>query len=279
MARVPSKHDRDHNLDWELSLKDKDKKLKSQPDVEKMEPIKLKNASRNSSTLRVSGRSRKTEELGSGNSQKIGVVGVDRSNMDKSTSVNHPSTRIVRDENYLKKYDAELLKKVSASLKGPTQGELKELKLDNSTKSTPKISETTRVTATKIESPEEVAPEILQQLRSKYCLLKAFEKTRQLNQPSSSIPSNSIDRSIDHYSLEPFLSRYSKKRKEKKRKMAGAPPGTAKMIIKEIVYASVLGFICAGAWKYTYHHNLTKRTKSFYSMLDKDEISVVVSED
>ncbi|KAI7734189.1 hypothetical protein M8C21_004885, partial [Ambrosia artemisiifolia] len=97
-------------------------------------------------------------------------------------------------------------------------------------------------------------------------------KTRQLNQPCSSIPSNSVcppDRSIDHYSLEPFLSRT----------MAGAPPGTAKMIIKEIVYASILGFICAGAWKYTYHHNLTKRTKSFYSMLDKDEISVVVSED
>ncbi|KAK1430023.1 hypothetical protein QVD17_12471 [Tagetes erecta] len=64
-----------------------------------------------------------------------------------------------------------------------------------------------------------------------------------------------------------------------KSKMAGAPPGTAKMIIKEIAIASVLGFICAGAWKLTYHNDLTKRTKSFYNMLDKGEISVVVSED
>ncbi|GKG24140.1 cytochrome c oxidase subunit 5C, partial [Tanacetum coccineum] len=59
--------------------------------------------------------------------------------------------------------------------------------------------------------------------------------------------------------------------------MAGAPPGTAKMIIKEIGIATVLGFICAGAWKYTYHNELTKKTKSFYNMLDKDEITVVVS--
>ncbi|KAL8264933.1 hypothetical protein R6Q59_023063 [Mikania micrantha] len=64
-----------------------------------------------------------------------------------------------------------------------------------------------------------------------------------------------------------------------KSKMAGAPPGTAKMIIKEIAIASVLGYICASAWKYTYHRDLTKRTKSFYNMLDKGEITVVVLDD
>lgn len=61
--------------------------------------------------------------------------------------------------------------------------------------------------------------------------------------------------------------------------MAGAPPGTAKMIIKEIGIATVLGFICAGAWKHFYHNELTKKTNSFYNMLDKDEITVVVSEE
>ncbi|KAD4179519.1 hypothetical protein E3N88_28110 [Mikania micrantha] len=293
MARVPTKHDRDHPLDfegflnnlqdWELSLKDKDKKLKSQPDMEKMESLKLKNASSSSSTLGVS-RSRETKKSGSGNSQKVGGLGVDRRNMGNSTSLNHPS--IAREENYLQQYDAagrlssgfiaddssvdansekelgneffkqrkykeavecysrslalsptavayanramaylklkrheaeddctealnlddryikaysrrstarkelgklkdskedadfalrlephnqeikkqyaeakslydkELLKKASASVKEPAQLEHKELKLDNVRKSAPKISETTRVTATKTESPE-----------------------------------------------------------------------------------------------------------------------------
>ncbi|KAJ0914768.1 putative RNA-polymerase II-associated protein [Helianthus annuus] len=330
MARVPTKHDRVHQLDfegflnnlqdWELSLKDKDKKLKSQPDMEKMEPIKMKNASSNSSTLGVNGRSRETKEPGSGNSQ-IGVVGVDRRN----TPVNHPSTSIARDENYLKKYDTvsqlssgfmaddssvdansekelgndffkqrkykeavecysrslalsptavayanramaylklkrfqeaeddctealnlddryikaysrrstarkelgklkdskedadfalrlephnqeikkqyaeakslydkELLKKASASLKGPTQGELKDLKLDKSTKPTPKISETTRVTATKTESPEtnknvgkKVAKEAVQQLAARAASLAAAEAAKNIVPPTS----------------------------------------------------------------------------------------------
>ncbi|KAD4179560.1 hypothetical protein E3N88_28151 [Mikania micrantha] len=295
MARVPTKHDRDHPLDfegflnnlqdWELSLKDKDKKLKSQPDMEKMESLKLKNASSSSSTVGVS-RSLETKKSGSGNSQKVGGLGVDRRNMGNSTSLNHPS--IAREENYMQQYDAasrlssgfiaddssvdansekelgneffkqrkykeavecysrslalsptavayanramaylklkrheaeddctealnlddrsikaysrrstarkelgklkdskedadfalrlephnqeikkqyaeakslydkELLKKASASVKEPAQLEHKELKLDNVRKSAPKISETTRVTATKTESPEEL---------------------------------------------------------------------------------------------------------------------------
>ncbi|KAK9077012.1 hypothetical protein SSX86_005347 [Deinandra increscens subsp. villosa] len=296
MARVPSKHDRDPPLDfegflnnlqdWELSLKDKDKKLKSQPDMEKMEPSRLKNSFGNSSTLGVNGRSRETKEPGSGTSQKIGAVGVERRNTGKATSVSHPS--MAGEENYLQKYDTvsqlsssfmeddssvdassekelgneffkqrkykeavecysrslalsptavayanramaylklkrfqeaeedctealnlddryikaysrrstarkelgklkdakedadfalrlephnqeikkqyteakslydkELLKKASASFKGPTQGEHNKSKLDNGTKSTPKISVTKSVTATKTESPEE----------------------------------------------------------------------------------------------------------------------------
>ncbi|CAH1443692.1 unnamed protein product [Lactuca virosa] len=57
---------------------------------------------------------------------------------------------------------------------------------------------------------------------------------------------------------------------QKKTKMAGAPPGTTKMIIKEIGIGMVLGYICGAAWKYTYHKDLTRRTKSFYHMLDKE---------
>nr|XP_043613591.1 RNA polymerase II-associated protein 3 [Erigeron canadensis] len=49
-------------------------------------------------------------------------------------------------------YDKELIKKASASLKEATQGLQKELKLDNGPQSTPKISETTVVAATKTES-------------------------------------------------------------------------------------------------------------------------------
>nr|KAJ0185350.1 hypothetical protein LSAT_V11C900505240 [Lactuca sativa] len=110
MARVPSKHDRDNPLDfegflnnlqdWELSLKDKDKKLKSQSDVEKMEPLNLKNAFGNSSNLGTNGRSRESKQPGSGSLKKIGV---DKRQMGKSTSVNNPST--ARGEDYLKKYE------------------------------------------------------------------------------------------------------------------------------------------------------------------------------
>ena len=65
----------------------------------------------------------------------------------------------------------------------------------------------------------------------------------------------------------------------KREEMAGAPPGTAQMIIKEIGIGMVLGYICGAAWKYTYHKDIKRRTNSFYSMLDKGEISVVVSEE
>ncbi|XP_071740390.1 uncharacterized protein [Rutidosis leptorrhynchoides] len=51
-------------------------------------------------------------------------------------------------------YDKELLKKASASLKGPTEKVQKDLKLDNGQRSTPKISETTGVTVPITKSPE-----------------------------------------------------------------------------------------------------------------------------
>lgn len=333
MARVPSKHERDHHLDfegflnnlqdWELSLKDKDKKLKSQSDMEKMEPSKLKNAVSNSSNLGVNGKSRESKEPGSGNSKKIGVVGVDKRQMVNTSSVNHSST--AREEDYLKKYDAvsrlssgfmtddssvdansekelgneffkqrkykeaidcysrslalsptavayanramaylklkrfqeaeddctealnlddryikaysrrstarkelgklkdskedaefalrlepqnqeikrqyadakslydkELLKKASASLKGPTQQVQKELKLDNGPRSIPKISETTRVAAPKTENMEKnhniakkELKESVQQLAARAASLATAEAAKNIVPPTS----------------------------------------------------------------------------------------------
>ncbi|KAI3667251.1 hypothetical protein L6452_42300 [Arctium lappa] len=56
------------------------------------EPSKLKNVISNSSNLGVNGRSRESKEPGSGNSKKIGVVGVDKRQMVNTSSVNHSST-------------------------------------------------------------------------------------------------------------------------------------------------------------------------------------------
>nr|GEY47987.1 RNA-directed DNA polymerase, eukaryota [Tanacetum cinerariifolium] len=73
--------------DWELSLKDKDKKPKSQSVSDKMGlPSKLKYADNNSFELGVNESLRATKQSGTENSQKIRVDGVERRNMDKSTT-------------------------------------------------------------------------------------------------------------------------------------------------------------------------------------------------
>ncbi|CAH1443691.1 unnamed protein product [Lactuca virosa] len=525
MARVPSKHDRDNPLDfegflnnlqdWELSLKDKDKKLKSQSDVEKMEPLNLKNALGNSSNLGTNGRSRESKEPGSGSLK----IGVDKSQMGKSTSVNNPST--ARGEDYLKKYedvssissgfikddssidansekelgneyfkqrkykeaidcysrslalsptavayanramaylklkrfqeaevdctealnlddryikaysrrstarkelgkykdskedadfalrlepnnqeikkqyadakslyDKELLKKVSATVKASTEGLQKDEKSNNGQQYTPKISETTRVSSTKTENIEinhnigkKIIKESVQQLAARAASLASTEAAKTILPPTSayqfevswrgfsgdrtlqfrllqatdpvalpmifknamSAPllidiirciatffSDEVDLAVKYLENLPKISRFNMIimclspadksdleriwdevfcNKEvvpefleilqqlrprycgsliylcippascsnrycwlyqKKTKMAGAPPGTAKMIIKEIGIGMVLGYICGAAWKYTYHKDLTRRTKSFYHMLDKE---------
>ncbi|MBD4020200.1 hypothetical protein GUI04_14540, partial [Xanthomonas citri pv. citri] len=51
-------------------------------------------------------------------------------------------------------YDNELLKKVSSQVKASTEGVQKDEKSNNGQRSTPKISETTRVSAPKTESIE-----------------------------------------------------------------------------------------------------------------------------
>nr|GEW06903.1 RNA polymerase II-associated protein 3 isoform X1 [Tanacetum cinerariifolium] len=90
--------------DWELSLKDKDKKPKSQSVSDKMGlPLKLKYADNNFFELGVNGSLCATKQSWTENSQKIRVVGVERRNMDKYTTV-HSS--VSREKDYLKKYDA-----------------------------------------------------------------------------------------------------------------------------------------------------------------------------
>lgn len=49
-------------------------------------------------------------------------------------------------------------------------------------------------------------------------------------------------------------------------------------IVKEIMYALTAGLIAGGLWK-RYHWNYQRRTKEFYDMLEKGEISVVVEDD
>ncbi|XP_076950837.1 uncharacterized protein LOC143623933 [Bidens hawaiensis] len=89
-------------------------------------------------------------------------------------------------------YDKELLKRASETLKGPAQGGPKELKLDNGTKSAPKISETTRVTITKTESPEisknvgkKIAKDSVQQLAARAASLATAEAAKNIVPPTS----------------------------------------------------------------------------------------------
>ncbi|KAG6488771.1 hypothetical protein ZIOFF_050020 [Zingiber officinale] len=49
-------------------------------------------------------------------------------------------------------------------------------------------------------------------------------------------------------------------------------------VVKEICMGLTAGLIAAGLWKMQ-HWNQQRKTRAFYDMLEKGEISVVVSED
>lgn len=49
-------------------------------------------------------------------------------------------------------------------------------------------------------------------------------------------------------------------------------------IVKEVIYGITLGLIAGGLWK-MHHWNNQKRTREFYDLLEKGEISVVHDED
>ncbi|XP_043725225.1 putative cytochrome c oxidase subunit 5C-4 [Telopea speciosissima] len=49
-------------------------------------------------------------------------------------------------------------------------------------------------------------------------------------------------------------------------------------VMKEIFYGLTLGLMAGGLWK-MYHWNVQRRTKEFYDMLEKGEISVVVEDE
>lgn len=48
-------------------------------------------------------------------------------------------------------------------------------------------------------------------------------------------------------------------------------------VVKEIILGSILGLMAGSFWK-MHHWNNQRRTKEFYDMLEKGEISVVVEE-
>uniref|UniRef100_A0A5B6ZSD9 Putative RNA polymerase II-associated protein 3 isoform X1 n=1 Tax=Davidia involucrata TaxID=16924 RepID=A0A5B6ZSD9_DAVIN len=119
MARVPSKHGRDqtpldfqgflNNLqDWELSNKDKDKKLKPQTLADQKLDLPMQRGGVNcgsqlSSSPGVSGR----QEHGTGSSQvsssqKIGIVGEDRRPVGETTAVDYSSS--ARHYDYSRNY-------------------------------------------------------------------------------------------------------------------------------------------------------------------------------
>ncbi|KAF8667615.1 hypothetical protein HU200_052819 [Digitaria exilis] len=56
--------------------------------------------------------------------------------------------------------------------------------------------------------------------------------------------------------------------------MAG---GRGPSVVKEIFIGLTLGLIAGGMWK-MHHWNEQRKTRSFYDMLDKGQISVVVEE-
>ncbi|KAF6157404.1 hypothetical protein GIB67_038177 [Kingdonia uniflora] len=49
-------------------------------------------------------------------------------------------------------------------------------------------------------------------------------------------------------------------------------------VIKEIFYGITLGLCAGGLWK-MHHWNNQRRTKEFYDLLEKGDISVVVEDD
>ncbi|XP_013595711.1 PREDICTED: probable cytochrome c oxidase subunit 5C-1 [Brassica oleracea var. oleracea] len=48
-------------------------------------------------------------------------------------------------------------------------------------------------------------------------------------------------------------------------------------VVKELVIGLALGLAAGGMWK-MHHWNEQRKTRAFYDLLDKDEISVVVAE-
>lgn len=48
-------------------------------------------------------------------------------------------------------------------------------------------------------------------------------------------------------------------------------------VVKELIIGSVLGLACGGLWK-MHHWNEQRKTRAFYDLLEKGEISVVVEE-
>ncbi|XP_068639329.1 probable cytochrome c oxidase subunit 5C-3 [Aristolochia californica] len=49
-------------------------------------------------------------------------------------------------------------------------------------------------------------------------------------------------------------------------------------VVKEIVMGATLGLFAGGLWK-MHHWNEQRKTKAFYDLLEKGEISVVVAEE
>ncbi|XP_054803855.1 probable cytochrome c oxidase subunit 5C-3 [Prosopis cineraria] len=49
-------------------------------------------------------------------------------------------------------------------------------------------------------------------------------------------------------------------------------------VVKEILYGIRLGLLAGGLWK-MHHWNNQRRTREFYDLLEKGEISVVVDEE
>ncbi|KAA8545252.1 hypothetical protein F0562_020036 [Nyssa sinensis] len=122
MARVPSKHGRDQTLDfqgflnnlqdWELSNKDKDKKLKPQTLADQKLDLPMQRARENitsqlSSGPGVGGRQGQLKDPGTGrsrvsSSQKNGIVGEDRRPTGETAAVNYSSS--ARQFDYSRNY-------------------------------------------------------------------------------------------------------------------------------------------------------------------------------
>ena len=70
-------------------------------------------------------------------------------------------------------------------------------------------------------------------------------------------------------------------RRVRKKEMAGHKIAHATLkgpsVVKELVIGLALGLAAGGLWK-MHHWNEQRKTRAFYDLLDKDEISVVVAE-
>ncbi|KAG9145840.1 hypothetical protein Leryth_023779 [Lithospermum erythrorhizon] len=49
-------------------------------------------------------------------------------------------------------------------------------------------------------------------------------------------------------------------------------------VVKELIIGAALGLVAGGFWK-MHHWNSQRRTREFYDMLEKGDISVVVDEE